>query len=168
MRETYPPDALFAPDDFDFCDLEEEIRVDRLCSQFLRQFYLNLVEEQELEPEVAARLAYGADYFLREFIIGDRQENILRIPPRRVNQFAGNWYIIKNMEPNMEELAVHLEGIRRFYAYCAALGKVSADLAGDIAHECDRTAFYRQRIESFWAIEGGGYFAWERACTLKN
>ena len=162
------PDSLFAPENFEIDDLEGEINADKLCNRLLRLFYLHLHEEHSCTPEKASALTYGADYFLREFVIGDRQENILRIPPRRVNQFAGNWYIVKNLEPNMEELAVHLEGIHRFYAYCAAVGLVSSEQAEGIGRECGRSAYYRQRIENFWAIEDDGFFAWDRECPIKD
>lgn len=165
---TKQPHSLFAPKNFEITDLEAEIKADALCNRLLRLFYLHLHEEQNLAPEQASALTYGADYFLREFIIGDRQENILKIAPRRINQFAGNWYIVKNLEPNMEELTIHLDGIRRFYAYCATVGLICAQLAASIGRECGREAYYRQRIESFWAIEGDGYLVWERECSLKS
>ena len=165
---TREPDSLFAPDNFDIADLEDEINADALCNRLLRLFYLYLHEEHNCPPEEASALTYGADYFLREFVIGDRQENILRIPPRRVNQFAGNWYIVKNLEPNMKELTVHLEGIRRFYVYCTAVGLVSPEQAEGIGRECGRATYYRQRIENFWALEGDGYFAWDRECPVKD
>jgi hypothetical protein len=68
----------------------------------------------------------------------------------------------------MAELEGILQGIAAFYAYCATVGKVSAELAETVRQECSLLDFYRQRIEDFWAIEGDGYLAWERACTLKE
>jgi hypothetical protein len=68
----------------------------------------------------------------------------------------------------MAELENILQGIAAFYAHCARAGRVSAELAETVQQECSRLDYYRQRIEDFWAIEGDGYAAWERECTLKE
>ncbi|MDO3376702.1 hypothetical protein [Geoalkalibacter halelectricus] len=158
----------FAADLFDVSDLDDEIRVDALCRRLLRLFYEDLTHNQGLDAEQAAALTYGADYFLRDFVISERLENILRIPAHRVRQFGGNWYIIKNLEPNMEELATQLQGVAAFYRFCARQGHLAADLAEQIAAECDDLPFYRERIESFWAITGDGYQRWDQACSYKD
>ncbi|BCR04807.1 hypothetical protein DESUT3_18760 [Desulfuromonas versatilis] len=165
---SYPGVPEFAQENFAIDNLQDEIRVDRLCSDFLRTFYLNQVERCGLGPEQASALAYGADYFLREFIIPDRRENIFQLAPGRVRQFAGNWYIVKTLEPNMKELQGILEGVRAFYEYCQSSGKVSAELLTEIGRDCADLDFYAARIESFWAIEGDGFQSWNRACGIEG
>lgn len=160
-------DRLFARENFDIRNLQDEIRVDELCQRFLKCFCRDLVEKEGLSPEKAGALAHGADYFLREFVIADRRENIFALRGGRVRQFAGNWYIIRNLEPNMAELEGILKGVEAFYAYCFTVGKVTGELAEAVRQECARLDYYRQRIDDFWAIEGDGYQAWERECTLK-
>lgn len=159
---------VFLTENFNITGLEDEIRVDALCRRLLEFFYRDLVEERKLLPEEASALAYGADYFLREYVIPDRGENIFALRPGRVRQFAGNWYIVRTLEPNMAELSSILRGVEAFYAYCQQRGKVSAELGRSVAVECADLDYYRQRIESFWAIEGDGYCAWERECSLKG
>ena len=161
-------DELFKRRNFAIKDLQDEIRVDELCRRLLRFFYLDLVEESGLPPAEAGSLANGADYFLREYIIPDRRENIFDLRPGRVRQFAGNWYIIRNMEPNMAELTGILQGIEAFYRYCGKIGKSDAGLVREVEKDCRELDFYRRRIESFWAIEGDGYFAWQRECPLDD
>ncbi len=158
-------DKLFDIENFNVNTLDDEIRVDELCQKFLRLFYRDLVEARHLEPEDAAALTYGADYFLRDFIIADRRENIFRIDARRLRQFGGNWYIVKNVEPNMEELNQQLDGVALFYHFCAAHGKCLPALAQEIEETCRDRNYYQQRIETFWAIEDN-YPAWDRACAL--
>lgn len=159
---------LFRRENFDIRDLQDEIRADQLCRRLLEIFYLDLVEERGLPPEEASALAYGADYFLREFLIPDRQENIFALRAGRVRQFAGNWYIVRNLEPNMTELERILRGVDAFYDYCLRVGKISAEQAGAIRRECGELSYYGGRIESFWAIEKDGYFTWDAECTLKD
>lgn len=166
--ETPPEREVFRAENFDIRGLQDEIRADRLCRRLLEIFYLDLVEGEKLPPEEASALAYGADYFLREFVIPDRQENIFALRPGRVRQFAGNWYIVRNLEPNMVELEAILKGVDAFYAYCLRVGKVSPERAGDVHRECGELGYYRRRIESFWAIEKDGYFAWEAECSLRD
>jgi len=161
-------EQLFARESFEIHNLQDEIRADELCQRLLQCFRHELMEHEKLPPAQAGALAHGADYFLREFVIPNRRENIFVLRPGRVRQFAGNWYIVRNLEPNMAELEGILQGIAAFYAYCATVGKVSAELAETVRQECSLLDFYRQRIEDFWAIEGDGYLAWERACTLKE
>jgi len=161
-------EELFAKASFEIRTLQDEIRADALCQQLLQRFCRELVEGGQLSPQEAGTLAHGADYFLREFVIPDRRENIFELRPGRVRQFAGNWYIVHNLEPNLTELQDFLEGIAAFYAFCCKIGKVDEELAETVRGECAQLDYYRQRIDAFWAIEGDGYLAWERECTLKE
>jgi hypothetical protein len=152
---------------FDVANWQDEARVDRLCVELLKKFHRSLLDEQQTEPLEAGNLARGADYFLREFIIGDRQENIFDITPKRVRQFAGNWYIIKNMEPNMEELTDLLFGIDAFYSWCTDIGHYDDELQKQIQSYCQDLDLYRERIEKFWDITDN-YSEWDSAISLKN
>jgi len=161
-------EQIFARESFEIHNLQDEIRADQLCQRLLQLFRSDLEEKAKLPPVQAGALAHGADYFLREFVIPDRRENIFALRAGRVRQFAGNWYIVRNLEPNMAELEGILQGIAAFYSYCARGGKVSAELAEAVRQECSLLDYYRRRIDGFWAIEGDGYLAWERECTLKE
>jgi hypothetical protein len=160
--------ADFRKETFDIGNLQDEIRADQVCGQLLQLFARSLVEEKNLPPEQAGAQARGADYFLREFVIPDRRENIYDLRPERVRQFAGNWYIVKNLEPNIKELGQILEGIRSFYEFCLRSGKVSSELVEGVQKECAAVDYYQGRIEDFWAIEDDGYLSWEKKCSLKD
>jgi hypothetical protein len=43
---------------------------------------------------------------------------------------------------------------------------VTETLAAAVGLACTDLPWYRQRIETFWAIEGAGYDAWRAACLL--
>ena len=153
--------------DFDIADWQDESRVDSLCQTALQQFHRNLLDEQQCEPLEAGTLARGADYFLREFIIGDRQDNIFEIDPKRVRQFAGNWYIIKNMEPNMEELTDLLFGTDAFYRWAADSGLYDRQRQKELREFCRMFDNYRERIESFWGITDN-YSEWDNDISIKD
>jgi len=160
LSEAFPDSA------FSITTLEDEIRADRLCHQLLLRFASDLVAAGEFDPAAAGALAHGADYFLREFIIGERRENLLQLPPQRLRQFAGNWYIVRNLEPNLKELLAILEGVTVFYHYLAEQGLVPAPLAAALSTEAGAVEFFRERIEAFWAIDNDGYSRWDRACPV--
>ncbi len=160
-------DDLFAPAAFEIDSLEDEIRTDRLVGELLRRFCRELIEHQGEDPATAGGMARGADLFLRDFIIGDRRENIFRITPQRVRQFAGNWYIIKTLEPNMAELGDILEGVAAFYAWLQEHGRYPADQSEQILRHCTDLDYYRQRIDRFWQLEDDGYQSWNRACPIE-
>lgn len=153
---------------FDIQSLDDEIRVDALCQELLKLFYCDLVERQALTPEAASALAYGADYFLREFVIPDRLENLFALRPGRVRQFAGNWYIVRTLEPNMVELRSILSGVDAFYDFCLHQGWVDAALRQQVRQETADLPFYEARIQAFWEISGDGFSAWDRACPLRD
>jgi hypothetical protein len=153
--------------EFDVESLEDELRADGLCQRLLKRFYLKLMEEG-MTPEEATALAGSADYFVRDFVVAVKQRNLFAEFPGIVRQFAGNWYIISNMEPNGRQLASHLDGIRAFYRFLYGHKLLSLPFMGEVEGECDDIAYYESRIESFWAITGDGYGAWERECTLKD
>jgi len=165
--DTERADALFSRKDFDIDGLDDEIRVDERCLRLLRLFYLDQVDSGR-PPEEAGALAHGADYFLRDFIVADRRENIFALDCGRVRQFAGNWYIARNLEPNMAELEGILRGVGAFYEYAQKIGRVSAGLAAGIRAETENLALYRRRIEDFWAIEDDGYGEWDRQCPVED
>ena len=160
LTEAFPITA------FSITTLEDEIRSDHLCHELLRRFAAELAAGGGFEPAVAGRLAHGADYFLREFIIGDRPENILELQPQRFRQFAGNWYIVRNLEPNLKELLAILEGVTVFYHYLAEQGLVPATLASAVHTQAADVEFFRERIDSFWAIDNDGYSRWNRTCPV--
>lgn len=153
--------------DFEIANLEDELRVDALCRELLLTFYHERVGTG-LDENDATLLANSADYFVRDFLIGARQLNPLSIGGGVVRRFAGNWYIINTLEPSIEELAVHLDGIREFYRFLAGHDAIGAAALAEIEQDCADRAFYAQRIEAFWNIAGDGYYAWEAGCTLKN
>lgn len=163
-----PAAADFAPHHFDIQTLDDEIRVDQLCQQFLKVFYCDLVERGGLPAEAASALAYGADYFLREFVIPDRRENLFALRPGRVRQFAGNWYIVRTLEPNLVELGSILRGVEAFYAFCLRQNKITPALCDLVRQECAELPFYEARIHAFWDISGDGFSAWDQACPLRD
>jgi hypothetical protein len=153
--------------DFDIRTIEDEIRVDGLCLDLLQRFYRHLLDSDILPVEASA-LASSADYFTRDFVVAIKQGNILDEKPGIVRQFAGNWYIANTIEPNMRELSGHLAGLKAFYGFLHASGFIGSEYLGAIEVECDDSSYYEQRIDSFWEIQGDGYFSWERECTLKD
>lgn len=152
---------------FDLGSLDDELRVDGLCQKLLKRFYLQLLENGET-PEKATLLANGADYFLRDFVVAIKQRNIFTELPGLVRQFAGNWYIVSNIDPSVSVLSGHLQGIKAFYRYLHDKHLISPEYFQQLARECDDLAYYDSRIDSFWAITGDGYLAWERECSLKE
>ena len=158
--------ALHDKSNYQVDDLDSEIRADRLCSALLKKFHQYLLQERRLEPLEAGTQAAGADYFLREFMLGKKRENIFSASAEQVEQFAGNWYIISNLEPNMAELDTMLAGTANFYNYCAANNLISAETAKQIAETSKKLDYFRQRIDDFHNISGDGYAAWDKACPL--
>jgi hypothetical protein len=116
---------------------------------------------------LAGSRARGADYFLRDFIISDRRENIFLIESDRVRQFGGNWYILSNMEPNMEELGDILAGVAAFYEYCNALELIDKETNDEIAAHCLALNNYQERIEAFHNIADDGFIKWDADCPVK-
>jgi len=153
---------------YNITNLETEILADQYCQSLLKHFHHWLLQSRQYAPLKAGQLAAGADYFLREFLIGSRRMNIFCITPRHIRQFGGNWYIVQNLEPNMVELKPMLDGAAHFYHYCAELEIMPSQLATDIKREAGEIDYYRQRIEDFHALTDNGYHAWEQACTLKR
>jgi hypothetical protein len=153
--------------DFNIVTLDDEIRVDQRCVDMLRRFRQDLTRQQGLTPEQAGAICLGADYFLREFMIADRRDNIFTASEERVRQFAGHWYIIRTPEPNLGELSGILRGTALFYGFLAEQGLIDRQLAQDIARQCDAIDYYQRRIDDFWAIQDDGFDAWRRACPLE-
>lgn len=154
------------PKDFDVSTLDDEIRVDALCAGLLLAVRDRMLADGSTDPLTVGELCQGADYFLREFIIAECADNLLHLPPERVGQFAGHWYIVRTLEPNTGELATILSGIAACYRILAEAGLVETRLAGEITAACDDLPAYSQRIDDFWAITDDGFDRWRAAWPL--
>lgn len=173
MSETNQPlreqgeETVINKDEFAIVTVDDEIRADGLCKALLRQFYDSLLAGG-MSPQEATLLANGADYYVRDFLVGYKHRSLFDERPGIVRQFAGNWYIINTVEPSLEELAGHLRGVCSFYRFLCGRGLIGEDFLSAVEEECGDEAFYEGRIRSFWEIEGDGYLAWERECSLKE
>lgn len=165
--ELYPLLQGLKKSDYSIESLDDEIRVDKLCVDLLRHLYQDLTKQSETPPEQAGEFCHGADYFLREFIIADRRENLFDAKAIHVRQFAGHWYIVRTTEPNLTELKSILSGTAEFYRFLFRQGLITETLASEITAQCQELSYYQQRIEDFWNIEDDGYNAWRQACPLE-
>ncbi|HWI41308.1 MAG TPA: hypothetical protein VNX25_07445 [Verrucomicrobiae bacterium] len=152
-------------ENFTIRSTDDLLRVDQLCQGLLRRFYDTLVQDG-IPPQEATPLAAAADYYVRDYLVDSRMKNVFEEKRGLVRQFAATWYIIRTIEPKLEELTVSLEGIREWYRFLHRLDLISAPHLAAVEQECDDLDFYRRRIEAFWDITGDGYMAWERECPV--
>ncbi|RNC65289.1 MAG: hypothetical protein ED859_17630 [Desulfuromonadales bacterium] len=173
MSQSYTPamelegELAINKDEFTIVTVDDEIRADGLCRKLLSRFYYALLEAG-MEAHEATALASGADYYVRDFVVGYKHRSLFDEQTGIVRQFAGNWYIVNTIEPSLDVLAGYLAGVRAFYRFLFDLGLISGQFLSAMEEECGDIAWYEGRIRSFWAIEGDGYLAWERECSLKN
>ena len=167
MPATTPlPFAQVNADDFTLRDGDDELRVDTLCCRLLLAVRDSLLAGGDISPRQVGAICRGADLFLRDFVIAACGDNLLRLPPERVRQFAGHWYIVNSLEPNGDELAAILAGIAACYKVLAGRSLVTGALAEAVIAACADLPWYRQRIEDYWTIAGDGYQHWRDACPL--
>ncbi|MBD1399165.1 hypothetical protein [Pelovirga terrestris] len=152
------------PDNFYINHLSDEIRVEQLCQKLLKHFHQHLLDSGKFSPLEAGSMASGADYFLRDFVIDSLRANIFHITARQVRGFAGNWYVHRNLEPNMKELETILKGVREFYCYCANNSWAETTVCHQIAEICCDLDYFRERIDSFHALTGDDYPGWCEQC----
>jgi hypothetical protein len=145
---------------------EDELRVDGLCRDLLKDFHRSLLD-RGTPPHEAGSLAHSADYFLRDYVVSARRENILEETPGLARRFAATWYVITTLEPSLDKLAGHLRGVRALFSFLCEKGLVSPSCLAQAEEECADLDYYEKRIESFLDIENDGYIAWERECSLK-
>jgi len=160
---TQNPDIEFKHDDFDFDTIDEELLVDGRCQQILKQFYLFL-QQQGMAAEQASELAFGADLYLRDYLIDFGRQNIVRPQPGIVTKFAGSWYITHTLDPEFASLERHLTALSELYRYLHRRHLISADELSFLLKEAGQIKFYRQRIDSFLNLTGGGFVAWDAEC----
>jgi hypothetical protein len=133
----------------------------------LRYLYQDLTVQGGKAPEQAGELCHGADYFLRDFIVADRRENLFKTNAIHIRQFAGHWYIIRTPEPNLKELRIILDGTAEFFCFLFRQGLVTKEVAAEITEQCREFDYFQRRIDDFWAIEKDGFDSWRQACPLE-
>ena len=156
----------FSWESYSITCLDDEIRADRNCQELLQVFLKFLLENQKLEPLVAGSHAKGADYFIRDYMIDKCRENIFAITPEKINGFAGNWYIVNTLEPNMEELRSLLDGIQMFYMFCDKHELLMDVDIISIDSACSDYSYFQGRIESFHNLQDDGYHQWNNNCPV--
>ncbi|MDA3903676.1 MAG: hypothetical protein PF441_09560 [Desulfuromusa sp.] len=161
------PIDLFDPEIYSIETLEDEIRVDKFCKELLKLYHQYLLKNMSFSPLEAGRMASGADYYLRDYMIDNRRINIFKISPELIHSFAGNWYIINTLNPNMTELESILVGASNFYRFCAEKQLIDPAVAEKVSLACSRPDYYQQRIESFNDLSGDGFSAWNNSCPLQ-
>ena len=159
-----PNPEIFNRENYDITTLDDEITADKNCQQLLKQYHYYLLKNKGFTPLESGSMASGTDYFLRDYMIDKCRTNIFAISPELVGSFAGNWYIVSTLEPNMDELQVMLAGIGGFYSFCATNGAIDPKIAATVNQACAKHEFYRQRIESFHAITADGFTTWNKIC----
>lgn len=158
---------LFDQKNYSIESLDDEIRVDQICKSLLKQYHQYLLKNKGVSPLESGSMASGADYYLRDFMIDKQRTNIFQISPELIYSFAGNWYIVNTLEPNMAELESILTGIDNFYSFCADKEIIDPTVAEEITRACSRHDYYQQRIESFNNLSGDGFTAWNDACPTQ-
>ena len=159
-------DPLFTIKAYDIASLEDELRVDSLCKELLKEYHFSLLNDKLKEPLIAGSMARGADYFLRDFMIDRQQKNIFHISPELIKGFAGNWYIVNNIDPSINELTEILAGIHQFYEYSCEEGLISENKLTVLATACQEHDYYKTRIEDFFTIKDDGYLLWKKECPV--
>ena len=165
MNETNFPEIEFEGDDFEFASIEEELRVDERCQSLLICFYKHL-QNLGHTPQDASRLAYGADYYLRNYLLDFARQNVVRPKPGIVSYFAANWFITHTLSPEPAVLDQHLEAVLEFYRFLHQQHFISMDELAFIEEEASRSIYFHQRIENFLAIVGDGFFSWDAECPI--
>ena len=166
-EELNQPAIEFDHDDFECVSLDDELRVDECCQELLKRFYLSLAG-RGMTPEQASELAFSADLYLRDYVVDFARQNVVRPQPGIVRRFAATWFVTHTLDPEMRILERHLAGIRELYRYLHAQHLISREELDFLEDEMGLTDYYCQRIESFLAIVGDGYFAWEAECPLRD
>lgn len=160
---TQNSEIEFEHNDFEFDTIDEELLVDGRCQQILMQFYLFL-QQQGMAAEEASELAFGADLYLRDYLIDFGRQNIVRPQPGIVTKFAGSWYITHTLDPEFASLERHLTALSELYRFLHRRHLISADELSFLLEEAGQLEFYRQRIESFLNLTGAGFSAWDAEC----
>ncbi len=132
--------------------LDDEIRVDAQCGRLLLAVRDDLLARRAGSPLAVGALCRGADLFLRDFVIDACDDNLLRLPVERIRQFAGHWYIVNTLEPDIAGLTAILDGIAACYSVLSAHALIDRSLAEAVADACADRSWYRQRLEDYWAL----------------
>lgn len=167
MTDCKQPEIEFEHNDFDFDTIEEELRVDERCQTLLKRFYQHL-QGMGMTPAAASELAYCADFYLRDYLLDFTRQNLARPQPGVVRCFAASWYITHTLDPEMKTLELHLKAIRELYRFFRKQHLISTDELAFIEDEASQTDYYQQRIESFLAITGDGFIAWDAECPPRG
>lgn len=167
-KQNHPDQAdLFNVDSYRVNDLNDEITADGNCRELLKIFHKSLVEQGNIEPLEAGSHARGADYFLRDYMIDRCRRNILTVSAGNVAGFAGNWYIVNTLEPNMKELESLLNGIRQFYLFCSNKNILSGVDFESVEKACTDLKYYHERIEAFHNLKENAFQHWNDLCPIQ-
>ncbi len=160
MTETDGIEIDFEIEDFDFRDMDEELRVTERCQTLLNGFYKQLLLDG-YSQESASDLAYKADFYIRDYLVDFARQNVVSPKPGVIGHFAANWFITHTLDPDMESLEKYLAAIREFYRFLCSRHFIDSTELSALETEAGNFDYYKTRIDDFTAICGEGYAAWE-------
>jgi hypothetical protein len=166
MIDKAVAEVEFEAADFDFEDIDEELRVDNNCRALLNRFYMDLLS-RGVSDQDASEATFCADYYLRDYLLDHLRQNIVRPRAGIVRFFAGNWFIVKTLDPEIAVLEKYLKAIAELYQFLHRQHYISKDELEYLLCETEQTEFYKKRIDSFLAICGEGYISWGEECQLE-
>jgi hypothetical protein len=167
MTETGLPKIEFEHEDFTPGAIADEIMLDERCRLLLNQFYSNLLESG-CTPEDASKLAFSADYYLRDYLTDFARQDVARPLPGIIRRFAANWFITRTLDPDIALLERHLDAIRQFYRFLQQQNIISPDEFSFLEDEAGQTSYYKERIDSFLSVTVDSYVAWDTECPLNS
>lgn len=164
--ETYEaPPAGGKPHDFDAF-----VAFDRESHDLLREYHRWLLSADgpALEAREAGDLAHAADRYLRDFVV-----DILELPPlatdaEAVRSYLANWYPINTLTPTHDEIDRIARALSLLHRFLAATGRIALETDKAARDALASTAFYHQRLESFWDLTPEAIAPWRAVCDYRG
>ncbi|MEI6206861.1 MAG: hypothetical protein WCP20_08765 [Desulfuromonadales bacterium] len=166
MTDSTYPEIEFEHDDFEFATLEEELLVDQRCQQLLKHFFLYL-QQRGMPAERASELAFSADLYVRDYLLDFARQNIVCPQQGIVRKFAASWFITHTLDPEMTMLERHLSAIAELYRFMHRQHFISVVELAFLLEEAGQLPYYQKRIDSFTAITGDSFVAWDTECPAR-
>jgi hypothetical protein len=139
---------------------EEDNRQWEITQVVFDEFEEYLCSKNYNDNLVQRQLEYSSFYVMNYFFVYEDMLSVLETDDSTIRKFLGNWYIRKNMTPNMKEIKEILSALFEFFEFLCKRELITAEQFENIKLVCKDKEWFEYRLKTYKTTDTKGFKEW--------
>ena len=139
---------------------EEENRQWEITQIVFDEFEEYLRKKSYNDKLVQRQLEYSSFFVMSYFFVYEDELSVLDSDDSTIRKFLGNWYIRKNMSPNMKEIKEILSALFDFFEFLCKRELITEEQFETIKQVCKDKEWFENRLKTYKTTDTKGFRAW--------